>query len=87
MLRSADRPRQGRDGPARRALVTQALEIDEVVRTAVTENSLSPQSIEAAIRKGSLPWLFGKLGLDRAKEAVGQIVQIVQIARLGLGAA
>ena len=69
---------------ARQALVAQALEIDEVVRTAVAENSLSPQSIEAAIRKGLLPLLFGKLGLDRAKEAVEQIVQIT---RLGLGKA
>ena len=69
---------------ARQTLVAQALEIDEVVRTAVAENSLSPQSIEAAIRKGLLPLLFGKLGLDRAKEAVEQIVQIT---RLGLGKA
>ena len=65
-------------------LVAQALEFDEVVRTAVAENSLSPQSIEAAIRKGLLPLLFGKLGLDRAKEAVEQIVQIT---RLGVGKA
>ena len=33
------------------------------------------KSIEAAIRTGLLPLLFGKLGLDRAKEAVEQIVQ------------
>ena len=72
------------DDAARQTLVAQALEIDEVVRTAVAENSLSPQSIEAAIRKGLLPLLFGKLGLDRAKEAVEQIVQIT---RLGLGKA
>jgi type I restriction enzyme R subunit len=73
---------QAMDDAARQALVSQALSIDEVVRTAVAENSLSPQSIEAAIRKGLLPLLFGKLGLDRAKEAVEQIVQIT---RLGLG--
>ena len=72
------------DDATRQTLVAQALEIDEVVRTAVAENSLSPQSIEAAIRKGLLPLLFGKLGLDRAKEAVEQIVQIT---RLGLGKA
>jgi type I restriction enzyme R subunit len=70
------------DDAARQALVTQALEIDEVVRTAVAENSLSPQGIEAAIRKGLLPLLFGRLGLDRAKEAVEHVVQIT---RLGLG--
>jgi type I restriction enzyme R subunit len=73
---------QAMDDAARQELVSQALSIDEVVRTAVAENSLSPQSIEAAIRKGLLPLLFGKLGLDRAKEAVEQIVQIT---RLGLG--
>ena len=67
---------------ARQAAVEQALQIEGVVRTAVAENSLSPQSIEAAIRKGLLPLLFGKLGLDRAKDAVEQIVEIT---RLGLG--
>ena len=70
------------DDAARQAMVEQALEIDGVVRTSVAENSLSPLSIEAAIRKGLLPLLYGKLGLDRAKEAVEQIVQIT---RLGLG--
>ncbi|MEK8024551.1 type I restriction endonuclease subunit R [Pseudaquabacterium rugosum] len=72
------------DAPARDAVVAQALAIDQVVRDAVAENSLSPQSIEAAIRKGLLPLLFKTLGLDGAKQAVDQIVQIT---RLGLGKA
>ncbi len=72
------------DDGTRQAMVAHALEIDDVVRTAVAENSLSPQGIEAAIRKGLLPPLFGELGLDRAKEAVDEIVQIT---RLGLGKA
>ncbi|MDT7837476.1 type I restriction endonuclease subunit R [Aquabacterium sp. OR-4] len=72
------------DVPARDAVVAQALAIDQVVRDAVAENSLSPQSIEAAIRKGLLPLLFKTLGLDGAKQAVDQIVQIT---RLGLGKA
>jgi type I restriction enzyme R subunit len=70
------------DDVARQSMVARALEIDDVVRTAVSENSLSPQSIEAAIRKGLLPLLFGELGLDRTKEAVEQIVQMT---RVGLG--
>ena len=69
---------------ARDALVGQALAIERVVHDAVAENSLSPQGIEAAIRKGLLPLLFKTLGLDGAKQAVDQIVQIT---RLGLGKA
>ena len=55
----ADPNGEAMNDAARQTLVEQALEIDEVVRTAVAENSLSPQSIEAAIRKGLLPLLFG----------------------------
>jgi type I restriction enzyme R subunit len=72
------------DEADRDGLVAQSMEIDNVVRTAVAENSLSPLAIEAAVRKGLLPLLFSTLGLDRAKEAVEQIVQIT---RLGLGKA
>jgi type I restriction enzyme R subunit len=35
---------------------------DTVVRDAVAEHSLNPQNIEAAIRKGLLPMLFGRAG-------------------------
>jgi len=63
-------------------LVQQSLAIDAVVKDAVAENSLNPQNIEAAIRKGLLPLLFGSLGLDKAKQVVEQIVHIT---RLGLG--
>jgi type I restriction enzyme R subunit len=47
----------------------------------VAENSLSPQSIEAAIRKGLLPLLFSAWGLERARQVVEQVIQVV---RLGL---
>jgi len=50
----------------------------------VAENSLNPQNIEAAIRKGLLPLLFTAMGLDRAKQVVEQVVQIT---RVGLGRA
>jgi len=62
-------------------LVGEARAIDRIVKTAVAENSLNPQNIEAAIRKELLPRLFGLIGLEAAKSVIDQIVQI---ARLGL---
>ena len=50
-----------------------------MVKDAVAENSLNPQNIEAAIRKGLLPLLFGSLGLDNAKQVVEQVIQITRI--------
>ena len=55
-----------------------ASDIDTAVRDAVAENSLNPQSIESDIRKRLLPVLFSTLGLDRAREAVDQIVQVTR---------
>lgn len=60
-------------------LVQQSLAIDTVVKDAVAENSLNPQNIEAAIRKGLLPLLFGSLGLDNAKQVVERVIQITRI--------
>jgi len=60
-------------------LALQSLAIDTVVRNAVAENSLNPQNIEAAIRKGLLPLLFSSLGLDNAKQVVEQVIQITRI--------
>ncbi len=60
-------------------LVKQAVSMDTVVRDAVAENSLNPQNIEAAIRKGLLPQLFGTLGLDNAKLVVEQVIQITRV--------
>jgi type I restriction enzyme R subunit len=61
------------------SLVQQALAMDIVVRDAVAENSLNPQNIESAIRKGLLPLLFGTLGLDNAKLVVEQVIQITRV--------
>ncbi|QJP98694.1 hypothetical protein C798_00145 [Herbaspirillum rubrisubalbicans Os34] len=61
------------------AWVGQAKEIDAVVRQAVAEHSLNPQNIEAAIRKGLLPALFGLMGLDKAKEAIDQVIQVTRV--------
>ena len=65
--------------PARAQIVEQAQAMDTVVRDAVAENSLNPQNIEAAIRKGLLPLLFGNLGLDQAKLVVEQVIQITRV--------
>jgi len=71
-------------GAQRGDLADKARQMDAIVRDAVAENSLNPQNIEAAIRKGLLPLLFSSLGLDRAKQVVEQVVQIT---RVGLGRA
>ena len=70
------------NGVAAEDMVQQAMAMDTMVRDAVAENSLNPQNIEAAIRKGLLPLLFGTLGLDNAKQVVEQVIQIT---RVGLG--
>ena len=67
------------DPAAAERFVQQSLAIDTVVKDAVAENSLNPQNIEAAIRKGLLPLLFGSLGLDKAKQVVEQVIQITRI--------
>lgn len=59
--------------------VDEALAIDEIVRNAVAEHSLNPQNIESAIQKGLLPRLFGKVGLDSAKEIIQKVIQITRI--------
>lgn len=64
---------------ARDTLVAQTTAIDGMVRNAVAENSLNPQNIEAAIRKGVLPMLFASLGLDDAKAVVEQVIQITRV--------
>ena len=67
------------DDDRRSKLADQALAMDAVVRNAVAENSLNPQNIEAAIRKGLLPLLFSALGLDSAKQVVDQVIQITRV--------
>jgi type I restriction enzyme R subunit len=60
-------------------MVHQCIAMDTLVRDAVAENSLNPQNIEAAIRKGLLPQLYGNLGLDNAKQVVEQVIQITRV--------
>jgi type I restriction enzyme, R subunit len=65
-------------------LVGEALAVDEVVKTAIAEHSLNSQTIEAEIKKGLLPRLFGLIGLDKAKDVIEKIIQIVRF-RMSLG--
>ncbi len=59
--------------------IEQALETDRIVRDAIAENSLNPQNIEAAIRKGLLPKLYALVGLENAKSVVEQVIQITRV--------
>lgn len=59
--------------------VAQAQAIDAAVRQAVAEHSLNPQNIEAAVRQALLPGLFALMGLDKAKEAIDQVIQVTRV--------
>ncbi|MEH6809002.1 MAG: HsdR family type I site-specific deoxyribonuclease [Hyphomonas oceanitis] len=62
-------------------LIKLSVQIDGFITDAVAEHSLSPQSIEAAIRKNVLPLLFKQVGLEKAKNIVETLVEVT---RLGL---
>ena len=59
-------------------LIIEAFEIDQVVNRAVAENSLNPVGIEQDVRKSLLPRLFALVGLDKAKEVLEEVVQIIR---------
>ena len=59
-------------------LIEEAFEIDKVVNRAVAENSLNPAGIEQDVRKSLLPRLFSLVGLDKAKEMLDEVVQILR---------
>ena len=59
-------------------LIEEAFEIDQVVNRAVAENSLNPAGIEQDVRKSLLPRLFSLVGLDKAKEMLDEVVQILR---------
>ncbi len=59
-------------------LIEEAFEIDKVVNRAVAENSLNPVGIEQDVRKNLLPRLFSLMGLDKAKELLDEVVQILR---------
>ena len=59
-------------------LIEEAFEIDKVVNRAVAENSLNPVGIEQDVRKTLLPRLFSLVGLNKAKEVLDEVVQILR---------
>ena len=59
--------------------VDEAFAIDQTVRQAVAEHSVSPQDIEAEIRRKLLPRLFNLIGLDHAKEVIERVIQITRV--------
>ncbi len=68
-------------GAQSETFIDAAVETESLVQTAIAENSLNPQNVEAAIRKALLPKFFNLVGLDSAKAMVDQIVSMT---RLGL---
>ncbi|MCF6319263.1 MAG: HsdR family type I site-specific deoxyribonuclease, partial [Proteobacteria bacterium] len=66
-------------GSERNEFIDVARLIDKTVQNAVSENSLSPQNIEAEIRKSLLPSLFKLVGLDKAKEITEQVLSVTRI--------
>lgn len=56
----------------------EALVIDQVVDEAVAAYSLNPANIEAEIRKQLLPRLFKRVGMDKAKEIIEEIIRIAR---------
>ena len=60
-----------------------SFDIDQIVTTAIEEYSISPQNIEAEIRKKLLPKIFAECkqlgaGMDQAKQMVERIVLVVR---------
>ena len=66
-----------------------AFDVDQSVINSVAENSISPQNIEAEIRKKLLPRMFQECksiggGMDQAKKIVEMIVQITRVGLNGV---
>ncbi|MGQ0800254.1 MAG: type I restriction endonuclease subunit R [Pseudomarimonas sp.] len=63
----------------RDAWVADALAIDAAVDRAVAEHSLNAQDIEASIRQSLLPRLFKRFGMDKTREIIELVLQIVRV--------
>lgn len=59
--------------------VDHAIAISHVVQAAMAEHSLNPQNIEAAVRNGLLQRLYAPLGLARANDVIGHVLQIIRV--------
>lgn len=69
----------GLDADEQQGFIDDALFIDNTVRSAVAENSISPQNIEAAIRQTLLPHLFDRVGLDNAKQVIDKVIRTTRV--------
>ena len=70
------------DGQAK--WVKLAISVDKIVTTAVAEHSISPQNIEAEVRKKLLPLIFKECkiigaGMDQAKAVIELVIQIIRV--------
>lgn len=77
------------DGVAQDKWINVAFEVDQAVETAVAEHSISPQNIEADIRKKLLPRMFQECkaiggGMDQARKIVEMIIQITRVGLSGI---
>ncbi len=63
------------------AYVEQALLMDEVVQTALRENTLNHENAETVIRGKLLPRLFLMLGLEHARRVLELVLQIARVRR------
>lgn len=68
------------DEAQRRGHVDRALAISRVVQDALAEHSLSPQDVEAAVRKNLLKLLYVPLGMARAHGVIEGVLQITRVA-------
>src|SRR3546814_19400730 len=55
------------NGDEQEEFIRAALDMETSVESAIAENSMNPDNIEAAIRKSLLPRLFDLTGLEQAK--------------------
>jgi type I restriction enzyme R subunit len=77
------------DAAAQARWVALAFSIDQIVESAVAENSINSQNIEADIRKKLLPVLFREckaagFGMDQASAIIEWVIQITRVGLSGL---
>ncbi len=58
--------------------ISNAFEIDQVVKIAIAENSLNYQNVESEIRKKLLLQLYNTIGLEKAKEVIDIVINIIR---------
>lgn len=59
--------------------VAYARELDATISRLVGEHSVNPVDLEKAVRKALLPGLFKRMGMERASQAVEQIIHVIRV--------